>query len=225
MGPAGRGEPPTGPGRSAHDGGVRTRSPLPLRSGRRRLSAAPALAAAALLAALVLAGCSGGSTEEVAPAPLSTAADAAASDGASTDPSADPSSGSTAQVVTTMTAFHAPSKNIFCYLAPVEGQGPYARCDIEQKSWEADPPAAGCAGMWGGAADQRGSVGVGDQQASVLCATDTLVASDGEELAYGSSISMGDMTCSVAVDSGMTCSNAKTGKGFSLTKAAYRIVG
>jgi hypothetical protein len=176
-----------------------------------------------VLAALVLAGCSSGSAGEAAPAPLSTAVSAAATDGSSA--SADPSASSTAQVVTTMTTFRAPSNNIFCYLAPVEGQGPYARCDIAERSWTAPAPAAGCAGDWGGAADERGSVGVGDQEASVLCATDSLVASDGEELAYGSSISMGDMTCSVAIDTGMTCKNAKTGKGFSLTKAAYRPFG
>lgn len=214
VGPAGRGEAPTDRGRSAHDGGVLTRSPL--RSGR-RLSAA-----AALLAALVLGGCSGGSAEEAAPAPLSTAAGATASDGASA--SADPSSGPTAQVVTTMTAFHAPSNNIFCYLAPVEGRGPYARCDIQEKTWTADPPEAGCAGDWGGAAGTRGSVGVGDDEAAVLCATDTLVETPGEELAYGSSITMGDMTCSVTEKTGMTCTNAKTGRGFSVTRAEYDLL-
>ncbi|MBF5080427.1 hypothetical protein [Quadrisphaera sp. INWT6] len=202
---------------------MRTRSPLPLRSGRGRSSAAPLLAAAAVLAALVLAGCSGGAADEAAPAPLSTAVSAAATGGASA--SADPSAGSTAQVVTTMTAFHAPSNNIFCYLAPVEGRGPYARCDIKEKTWTADPPEAGCAGDWGGAAGTRGSVGVGDDEAAVLCATDTLVETPGEELAYGSSISMGAMTCTVTEKTGMTCKNAETGRGFSVMRAEYDLFG
>lgn len=206
---------------------MRTRSPLPLRSGRRRLRAAPALATAALLAALALSGCSGGAAEEAEPAPLSTAANAAATAGASasTDPSGDPSTGPAEQVVTTMTAFHAPSNNIFCYLAPVEGRGPYARCDIEEKDWEVDPPDVGCAGDWGGAAGTRGSVGVGDDEAAVLCATDTLVNTPGEELAYDTSISMGDMTCSVTQKTGMTCKNGSTGRGFSVARAGYELFG
>jgi len=179
------------------------------------------LATTALLAALVLTGCSGGAAPEAEPAPLSTAADAAATGGASAsaDPSTDPSTGPAEQVVTTMTAFHSPSNNIFCYLAPVEGRGPYARCDLQEKSWEADPPDAGCAGDWGGAAGTRGSVGVGDDEAAVLCAADTLVDTPGQELAYGSSISMGDMTCTVTAETGMACANGTTGRGFTVSKA------
>ncbi len=197
---------------------MRTRPPLPLRPGRRRLRAAPALTTAALLAALALSGCSGGTAEEAEPAPLSTAVDAGAS--ASADPSADPSAGPTEQVVTTMTTFSSPTGNISCYLAPVEGSGPYARCDIAEKTWEADPPEAGCAGDWGGTAGARGSVGVGDDEAAVLCATDTVASEGAQVLQYGSSIRMDDLTC-VSADTGMACDNSRTGRGFTVSKARH----
>lgn len=209
---------------SAHDGGVQP--PLPLRSARRRLSAAPVLAAA-LLAVLALAGCSGGEAAQEPPAPLSTAATSAtaavgASDAASADPSAslDPSAPPTNQDVTSMTTFSAPSGRISCSLTPVKGEGPFARCDISEKTWKADPPADGCAGRWGGDPDQRGSVGVGDGDSAVLCATDDLGASPGPKVAYGSTITMGQTTCTVDRN-GVTCKNAATGKGFAVKRDAY----
>ncbi|TXR56453.1 hypothetical protein FMM08_10200 [Quadrisphaera setariae] len=119
-----------------------------------------------------------------------------------------------------MTTFTSPTGNISCYLAPVQGADPYARCDLAEQFWAEDEPEGGCSeGDWGGDGDGYGSVGVGGGDAQPLCVGDTIADPSAPKLPYGSSITLEPLTCTSVSDKvGMTCENSKTGHGFTVRK-------
>lgn len=199
-------------GRLAHDGAV-TGSTRPASPPRSRPAVLGPLAGAVLVSAL-LSGCSG--SQEPQGAAASAGASAPAPPPASASPAA--SGSPTTTLVTSMTTFTAPSGNISCYLAPVQGSDPYARCDLKQTSWSEPEPEDGCDGRWGGGEDGFGSVGVGGGDAEYLCVGDEVADPTAQPLPYGSSIVMEPITCT-SQESGMTCENSKTGHGFSAARA------
>lgn len=218
---------PVARGRLAHDGAVtrsaRTRPsasrPRSTSSGRVRPGGPAALVGVVLVGGL-LAGCSGADAPQDGGAPSAGASMAAQPSSSSPSSTAGPSASAapTTTVVTSMTTFTAPSGNISCYLAPVQGADPYARCDLAQTSWKEPEPDGGCDGTWGGGESGRGSVGVGGGPAAYLCVGDELVAGSGQVLPYGSSIVLEPITCTSTTD-GMTCENGKTGHGFTAARA------
>ncbi|TNM67469.1 hypothetical protein FHN55_10495 [Streptomyces sp. NP160] len=183
----------------------------------RRTRAAAALAGVLLLGGL-LAGCSG--SEEPEDGGAASGASAAPPPSSSAGPAGPAASGSpSAAVVTSMTTFRSPTGNISCYLAPVQGADPYARCDLAEQRWDVREPEGGCDDTWGGGGGSYGSVGVGGGDAEPLCVGDTIADPSAPTLAYGSSITMEPLTCTSVSDKvGMTCENSTTGHGFTVRK-------
>jgi hypothetical protein len=58
--------------------------------------------------------------------------------------------------------------------------------------------------------------------AEFVCAGDTALGPDGNALAYGQSISAGVLQCDSA-ESGITCRDINTGRGFAIAREAYRV--
>ncbi|MBC3761584.1 hypothetical protein ACUN7V_06265 [Quadrisphaera oryzae] len=186
-------------------------APRPL-SRRRRPLVAAAMAGGALLVGGLLAGCSGGQAPQGGATASAAAAPAAPS---SSGPA--PSGSPTSTVVTSMTTFRSPTGNISCYLSPVQGADPYARCDLVTQQWPASEPPGGCAGTWGGGGGKFGSVGVGGGDAAPLCVGDTIADKTAPTLEWGSSITLEPLTCKSDKNTGMTCENAKTQHGFTVS--------
>ncbi|HET6831748.1 MAG TPA: DUF6636 domain-containing protein [Solirubrobacterales bacterium] len=115
------------------------------------------------------------------------------------------------RTVDELTSFSSPSGNIGCYIDLRS-----VRCDIDDRDW--DPPAApaGCELDFGQGIELRAG-----GRAAFVCAGDTAIGG-GEELDYGSSIAAGLLRCE-SEESGMTCRDVETGRGFSLAIAGYDI--
>lgn len=114
-----------------------------------------------------------------------------------------------------VTFFVSPSGNIACVIDPS-----YIRCDISETDWEQPPRPADCDYSYGH------MVGISpwdnpDGPAKFLCAGDSAHGGD-EPLAFGDSITAGPMRCDSA-ESGITCRNAETGHGFSISRQAYEL--
>ncbi len=110
-----------------------------------------------------------------------------------------------------LTGFTSPTGNIGCYIDKKS-----VRCDIAKRDW--NPPArpAGC--------NENVDYGQGIQMAAggppkFVCAGDTALGG-GDPLAYGKSIAAGLLRCESA-ESGMTCRDTETGRGFKLSIASY----
>ena len=58
--------------------------------------------------------------------------------------------------------------------------------------------------------------------AEFVCAGDTALVPDGNPLPYGESIAAGPLRCESA-ESGITCRDTETGKGFSISRDAYQL--
>jgi len=113
--------------------------------------------------------------------------------------------------VTDLTGFTSPSGNIGCYIDPT-----YVRCDINERSWSPPPPPPGCDLDYGqGIAMEPGGA------ADLVCAGDTALGG-GSPLPYGQSIGAGVLRCASA-ETGMTCNDVTTGRGFSLSKEGYQL--
>jgi hypothetical protein len=115
------------------------------------------------------------------------------------------------------TAFHSPSGNVGCQISPTS-----VRCDIDQRDWSPPPRPADCRLDFG----QGISIEAGGP-AHFVCAGDTArvlppYGGAGEPLPYGEAITAGPMRCESA-ESGMTCRDAGTGRGFSISREAYRL--
>ncbi len=167
----------------------------------------PRLACAAVLLALLIAGC-GGDTTTTVTAPQTQGA---TSDTQSKAPLA------TAAAVPEGNHgphyFETPSHNIGCYL-----DSKSVRCDIRERDWSPPPKPQYCikAGVdWGQ------GVAVGAHRASIVCAGDTTLGGPGL-LGYGHSARRGPIFCASRA-AGITCRNADTGHGFFLSRARYRL--
>jgi hypothetical protein len=115
-----------------------------------------------------------------------------------------------------LTGFHSPSGNVGCKISPTG-----VRCDIDQRDWSPPPRPADCRLDFG----QGIAIGVGEE-AHFVCAGDTVrvlppYGGAGEPLAYGEAITAGPMRCESA-ESGMTCRDVGSGRGFSISREAYQ---
>ena len=179
-----------------------------------RTSIAIALSALAAFL-LLLAGCgddeSSTVTETVSVSTTTATAESSTSEETSSEEGEDGSTPAAEETVTELTGFTSPSGNIGCYIDKKN-----VRCDIADRSWEPPPAPAGCKLDYG----QGITLSAGAEPAFV-CAGDTALGG-GEELPYGQSISAGLLRCE-SEESGMTCTDSETGRGFTISKDAYKL--
>lgn len=114
--------------------------------------------------------------------------------------------------VTELTGFTSPTGNIGCVIDRRS-----VRCDISERDWEPPPKPAGCDLDFG----QGISLDAGGPPA-FICAGDTTLGA-GEPLPYGQSIAAGLLRCESA-ESGMTCRDVETGRGFTISQQAYELL-
>lgn len=103
--------------------------------------------------------------------------------------------------------FESPTGNIGCAM-----DASYVRCEISETDWE--QPVEGCDGF--------GSALLldGDRGADFLCVEDSVFG--GATLAYGESITAGDMNCT-STEAAMVCWSSASGRGFALSRERYVI--
>ena len=173
------------------------------------------LIASAVAAAVLVAGC--GSSDDstvtetsiVAASTSTSETSSTATSPSTTDDGAPPAADIQA---TGLTGFTSPSGNIGCYIDKRS-----VRCDISKRDW--DPPArpASC--------NENVDYGQGIQMSAggapkFVCAGDTALGG-GDPLPYGQSIAAGLLRCDSA-ESGMTCTDTETGRGFTLSTQRYK---
>jgi len=110
-----------------------------------------------------------------------------------------------------LTGFVSPTGNVSCMV-----DADFARCDIIDRDWSPPPRPADCEFDYG----QGISLAPGEQP-QFVCAGDTAFGAD-EVLPYGQSITGGVLRCESA-QSWITCRDVRTGHGFSISRAAYRL--
>jgi hypothetical protein len=171
----------------------------------------PRLACAAVLIALVIAGC-GSDTKTVTETKTKAQTETAAASNSVAPPKA-----SAAAAVPSGNQgphyFETPSHNIGCYM-----DSHSVRCDIRERDWSPPPKPQYCikAGVdWGQ------GVAVAAHRASIVCAGDTTLGGPGL-LGYGHSARRGSVYC-ISRTAGITCRNADTSHGFFLSRASYRL--
>lgn len=113
--------------------------------------------------------------------------------------------------VTELTGFTSPTGNIGCIIDRRS-----VRCDIRERDWDPPPAPADCRLDYG----QGISLTAGGA-AAFVCAGDTALDA-GQPIPYGQSIAAGLLRCESA-ESGMTCRDVETGRGFSLAQQAYEL--
>ncbi len=174
----------------------------------------------------LLAGCGGGTTTVVertivqtvpagdgttATTPTTTGQDGGTSSGGAggaTTPSEAPTE------IRTLSAFRSPTGNIGCMLFAA-----LARCDVADRRWSLPARPASCPDQVEfGQGAQVGRQGAG----RLVCAGDTARDPTAPVLAYGTGASIGPFVC-VSRSSGMTCTNSRTGHGFTVTAQDYRL--
>jgi hypothetical protein len=109
--------------------------------------------------------------------------------------------------------FETPSHNIGCYLSAHD-----ARCDIRDRDWSPPPEPKSCIKF---GVDYGQGLVVGPHRAEFVCAGDTTLGGPGL-LGYGHSAQRGTILC-VSQTAGMTCRNTANGHGFFLSRARYRV--
>jgi len=110
-----------------------------------------------------------------------------------------------------LSGFISPTGNVSCMI-----DADWARCDIIDRDWSPPPRPADCEFDYG----QGISLAPGEP-AEFVCAGDTAFGAD-EVLPYGDSITAGVLRCESA-DKGITCRDAQTSHGFSISREAYRL--
>ena len=174
-----------------------------------------AAAAAVLAAALALAACGGSDSTatvtETETVSTSTTTAATTTESTATATTTEDGSNQADQMVTELTGFTSPTGNIGCYIDQRS-----VRCDIGDRDWE--PPAApsSCKLDYGQGIELRAG-----GAADFVCAGDTALGG-GDVLDYGTSIGAGLLICE-SEESGMSCRDTETGRGFTLSKQSYEI--
>ena len=115
----------------------------------------------------------------------------------------------------TLTAFHTPSGNIHC-LGLVGGGGAVVDCEIVETDAALPPRPADCDLDWGHRFLMT-EVTPGER----VCAGDTVRDPHGAVLPYGSSLSLGAVTC-LSTREGLECFNP-SGHGFFLSRRLQRV--
>jgi len=162
------------------------------------------------LASGVLAGCG---SQEPASTPSSSATTTTAEKSMTgTSPTGAAASETTEpEAITELVSFTAPSGNVGCTL-----DSTHVRCDISERSWSPPPRPADCEFDYG-----QGIGMSAGEQAAFVCAGDTAMGA-GQPLAYGKSITKGDLTCESA-EAGITRRDSATGHGFTIAREAYKV--
>ncbi len=111
--------------------------------------------------------------------------------------------------------FRTPSENIYCAYMDFDG-APFIRCDIRDYTPSFKHPAD-CELDYGSAFQ----ITTRARRGEVLCAGDTVMFPDAEEVGYGDSFAEGGLSCDIE-KTGVTCTNAK-GHGFFLSKAKQKV--
>ena len=173
-----------------------------------------ATAVTVLAAALALAAC--GDSDSTATV---TETETVSSPTGTTEPSSTTTSTSTTEdgstqadrMVTEFTAFTSPTGNIGCYIDRRS-----VRCDIGDRDWESPAAPSSCKLDYGQGIELRAG-----GAADFVCAGDTALGG-GDALEYGTSIGAGLLICE-SEESGMSCRDTETGRGFTLSKQSYEI--
>jgi hypothetical protein len=113
-------------------------------------------------------------------------------------------------------AFESPSGNIACGIGYLNNNG-FVSCEIGGHTYIAPPRPPSCEGGWG---DRIGMDQGGPPALS--CHTDTLRGATEPALAYGSTQTVGEMSCESEA-SGMTCTDAGTGHFFRISRDSYQL--
>jgi hypothetical protein len=190
---------------------------------RRSITAVLALLAVLVLSALA-AGCGGDATTstvtatETVPATSTTSSTSTTSTEETTTEESTTTEGGGGtpppdQQVTSLTGFTSPSGNIGCIIDRKS-----VRCDVQKRQW--DPPARPDSCNENVDYGQGISLSAGGAP-EFVCAGDTTLGS-GPALAYGESIGAGLLRCDSA-ESGMTCRDVETGRGFTISIEAYKL--
>ena len=106
--------------------------------------------------------------------------------------------------------FQLPSGNIGCY---IDSTG--VRCDIRERNWQPPARPPSCEYDYGQGIELR------DRGAAFVCAGDTTLGG-GITVAYGTSIDRGPFRCDSSTE-GVDCKDSRSGHGFHLSRASYRI--
>lgn len=115
------------------------------------------------------------------------------------------------RTVDELTAFSSPTGNIGCYIDLRS-----VRCDIGDRDWEPPPTPPGCELDYGQGIELRAG-----GRAAFVCAGDTALGG-GDAIDYGTSIGAGLLVCE-SEESGMTCTDTETGRGFTIAIEGYDI--
>lgn len=91
------------------------------------------------------------------------------------------------------------------------------RCDIAERDWDPPAPPPDCEFDYG-----QGVTLSAGAAAELVCAGDTVLGSNGQELGYGQSINAGLLRCE-SEESGLSCRDIETGRGFELSREGYEI--
>jgi hypothetical protein len=107
--------------------------------------------------------------------------------------------------------FSSPSHNIGCAV----DQG-FARCDVRSRTWKPPAKPKRCMLDWG-----QGLLVGATGRGQFVCAGDTTLDPSGAVLPYGRSRGVGRFSCTSRI-AGMTCRNARSGHGFTISRTGYR---
>jgi hypothetical protein len=179
---------------------------------------------AALVAALVLAGCGSGGSKTVTVTSTSSSFSFSTTTPPTSTTSTTPQTTSTPSTTTStstastatvnLSTFKSPSGNIGCII--IDGG---ARCDIRQRNWSPPPRPASCPNVvnfgQGLAVNRSGS-------GRFVCAGDTAMDPSAQALPYNTGTVVGDISCTSATN-GMSCTNTSSGHGFFIAIQGYRI--
>jgi len=105
--------------------------------------------------------------------------------------------------------FRTPSKNIICHLHESA-----VRCDILHKSWSPPAKPSSCELDWGF------GMYISAGKAGFTCTGDSLIGVESVTLEYGQADRSGSVRCT-SESSGLTCTDEKTGRGFTLAISRY----
>jgi hypothetical protein len=171
----------------------------------------------AAFATLVLAGCGGGTktvTVETSRGSSSSPTSPATKSTATTPAKPSHAPSEAPNRVLRVANFVSPTGNIGCAIA-----GGVARCDIVNRSWSPPPRPATCSPQ----VDFGQGIEIGKSgSATFVCAGDTARTPGSPKLAYGTGSGVEGFVC-VSRTSGMTCTRAGTGRGFTISAQAYKL--
>lgn len=106
-------------------------------------------------------------------------------------------------------SFVTPSGNISGVLSEAGG----VSCIVFEHDWTIDVPTeSGCEFDWGD------EVGLGPEGVTFGCYSDVFWDTEAESAGYGTAVTVGDYTCSIA-ETGVTCEN-ENGNGFSVSRSS-----